>query len=120
MSEVYVLSNIAMPGMVKVGHSYSAEARARQLSAATGVPCEFEVAYAQETDVPADCEAIAHELLSDLRVNARREFFYTKSATAAKAVQTAALLALWNRASSEARQEFLGRIDSPLMDKRWA
>lgn len=34
--------------------------------------------------------------------------------------QVAALMAAWNKASSEARQEFLARIDSPLMDKRWA
>ena len=34
--------------------------------------------------------------------------------------QVAALMNAWNKASSDARQEFLARIDSPLMDKRWA
>jgi ParB-like chromosome segregation protein Spo0J len=34
--------------------------------------------------------------------------------------QVAALMNAWNRASSDARQEFLGRIDSPLMDRKWA
>lgn len=34
--------------------------------------------------------------------------------------QVAALMAAWNKASSDARHEFLARIDSPLMDKRWA
>jgi ParB-like chromosome segregation protein Spo0J len=34
--------------------------------------------------------------------------------------QVAALMSAWNKASSDARQEFLARIDSPLMDKRWA
>jgi hypothetical protein len=34
--------------------------------------------------------------------------------------QVAALMNAWNKASSDARQEFLGRIDSPLMDRKWA
>lgn len=38
----------------------------------------------------------------------------------AKERQVAALMAAWNRASPEARAEFLGRIDGPLMDRRYA
>lgn len=34
--------------------------------------------------------------------------------------QVAALMNAWNRASSDARQEFLGRIESPLMDRQFA
>lgn len=34
--------------------------------------------------------------------------------------QVAALMSAWNKASAEARQDFLGRIDSPLMDRKWA
>lgn len=34
--------------------------------------------------------------------------------------QVAALMSAWNRASSDARQEFLGRIESPLMDRQFA
>lgn len=34
--------------------------------------------------------------------------------------QVSALMTAWNKASSDARQEFLARIESPLMDKRWA
>lgn len=33
--------------------------------------------------------------------------------------QVAALMSAWNKASPDARREFLGRIDSPLMDRRW-
>lgn len=33
--------------------------------------------------------------------------------------QVAALMSAWNKAAPDARKEFLGRIDSPLMDKRW-
>lgn len=38
----------------------------------------------------------------------------------AKEKQVAALMSAWNRASPEAREEFLGRIDTPLMDRRYA
>lgn len=34
--------------------------------------------------------------------------------------QVAALMAAWNRASKEAREDFLARIDAPVMDKRFA
>lgn len=37
----------------------------------------------------------------------------------AKERQVAALMAAWNKASPEARTEFLGRIDKPLMDRRY-
>lgn len=34
--------------------------------------------------------------------------------------QVAALMAAWNRAGPEARSQFLGRVDTPIMDKRFA
>lgn len=34
--------------------------------------------------------------------------------------QVAALMSAWNKAGSVAREEFLGRIDRPIMDKRFA
>jgi hypothetical protein len=33
--------------------------------------------------------------------------------------QVAALMSAWNKASAEARQEFLDRIDTPIMDGRF-
>jgi hypothetical protein len=33
--------------------------------------------------------------------------------------QVASLMAAWNKAGPEARQEFLGRIDKPVMDERF-
>lgn len=38
----------------------------------------------------------------------------------AKEKQVAALMSAWNKASPEARQEFLIRIDTPIMDRRFA
>lgn len=34
--------------------------------------------------------------------------------------QVASLMAAWNKASPEARKEFLGRIDTPIMDRQFA
>lgn len=38
----------------------------------------------------------------------------------AKEKQVQALMNAWNKAAPEAREEFLGRIDKPLMDRRYA
>jgi hypothetical protein len=46
---VYVLTNEAMPGLVKIGRTTDGvEARISQLSVATGVPLPFECYYAAE------------------------------------------------------------------------
>jgi hypothetical protein len=108
--QVYVLTNIAMPGLVKVGHSIDAVTRAKQLSSATGVPCDFDVAYVQDVDFAYEAESLAHAELADRRVNERREFFYTSSKTASEAVQLAALEVLWDRSSDAAREQFLKSI----------
>jgi len=118
--DVYVLTNIAMPRIVKIGHSFDAELRAQQLSWATGVPCNFDVAYAQHVDYAPEVESAAHELLADYRVNDRREFFYTRPANAVSAIQIAALVVAWNRAGKDAREEFLLRIERPIMDQQFA
>jgi hypothetical protein len=75
---VYVLTNEAMPGLVKIGctRGDSVEDRIRQLNGATGVPLPFECHYAVETE--SDCvklERTLHQLFADERVNERREFF---------------------------------------------
>lgn len=110
MSQVYVLTNIAMPGIVKIGHSIDAVDRAKQLSSATGVPCDFDVAYAQDVDLAHDAEAFAHSVLSEHRINSRREFFYVNREAAVSAVQLAVLAALWNAAGDDAREQFLKSI----------
>ena len=120
MPQVYILTNIAMPGLVKVGHSFDAKERAKQLSSASGVPCDFDVAYAQDIPLAQEAETFAHAELVDRRVNSRREFFLTSRTTAINAVQLAALAVLWNAAGSVAREEFLCRIDRPIMDRQFA
>lgn len=73
---VYVLTNEAMPGLVKVGLTTdSVEERISQLSTASGVPLPFECYFAAEVNDCARLEKTLHRLFSDSRINPKREFF---------------------------------------------
>jgi len=75
---VYVMSNPAMPKMVKVGMTTrTIEARARELHT-TGVPLPFVVEAAIWCDDPLDTETAVHDhlLMCNHRVSESREFFY--------------------------------------------
>lgn len=79
MSEIiYILTNEAMPGIVKIGLTTdSVESRISQLSAASGVPLPFECYFAAEVGNCAKLEKKLHQLFSEGRVNPKREFFKT-------------------------------------------
>ena len=72
---VYVLTNPAMPKMVKIGRTGNdIDTRLSQLYS-TGVPLPFECAYAARV---ADMDAVEkafHNAFGPYRVNPRREFF---------------------------------------------
>lgn len=73
---IYVLTNEAMPGLVKVGLTNgSVEERLTQLSTASGVPLPFECYFAAEVDNAAALERKLHQLFAESRVNPKREFF---------------------------------------------
>jgi len=73
---VYVLTNEAMPGLVKIGlTTESVESRLTQLSSSTGVPLAFECYYAARVDDGSRVERILHQLFAEHRVNPKREFF---------------------------------------------
>ena len=73
---IYVLTNEAMPGLVKIGLTTdSVESRVSQLSSHSGVPLPFECYYAAEVGNASRIENILHQLFSESRVNPRREFF---------------------------------------------
>lgn len=77
MSEgiVYVLTNPAMPGIVKIGKTTRGmSARLNELYS-TGVPLPFECAYAARVDDEAKVERAFHQAFGPYRINARREFF---------------------------------------------
>ena len=72
---VYVLTNEAMPGLVKIGRTNSELAqRIRQLFQ-TGVPLPFELFYACEVNDGTFVEAQLHDAFGDHRVSRNREFF---------------------------------------------
>src|SRR5438105_15872258 len=73
---VYVLTNEAMPGLIKIGlTSESVEARLTSLSSHTGVPLAFECYFAAEVKDGSRIEKILHQLFAESRVNPKREFF---------------------------------------------
>lgn len=73
---IYVLSNDLMPGVYKIGMTKnSPEARAKEISATTGVPIPFKVLAAFHSNNPRADERMVHEGFADCRVNQNREFF---------------------------------------------
>ena len=72
---VYILTNPAMPGYVKIGKTTGdPRARASQLQS-TGVPIPFEVAHYVFSPDCGELERIAHEEMAGKRVSPSREFF---------------------------------------------
>lgn len=75
---VYVLTNPSIPGQVKIGMTQKRpERRSAELSAATGVPEQFHVAYYRSFEDAALAERIVHSVLEEqgLRPGSNREFF---------------------------------------------
>lgn len=73
---IYLLTNEAMPNLVKIGFTDSdVEARMTDLSRATGVPLAFECYFAAEVADATKLEKTLHQLFAETRVNPRREFF---------------------------------------------
>lgn len=76
MSEIiYILTNPAMPDLIKIGRTSNLEERVRSLSSHSGVPVPFEVFYACEVKDSVKVEKHIHEGFGDHRINQKREFF---------------------------------------------
>jgi len=73
---IYVLTNPAMPGLVKIGKTSrdSVHARLTELYS-TGVPVPFECAFAGRIIDEARVEKAFHKAFGPYRVNPKREFF---------------------------------------------
>jgi len=73
---VYVLSNPAMPGLVKIGRTDNQDANNRigQLYT-TGVPVPFTIEYACKVENPDQVEKALHIAFAPQRINPKREFF---------------------------------------------
>ena len=73
---VYVLSNSAMPGILKIGKTTQADVSIRMSQLyTTGVPVPFECAYAIEVEDCSKVEAALHIAFGPSRINPNREFF---------------------------------------------
>ncbi len=73
---IYVLTNPAMPGLVKIGKTTQLEVdgRMRQLYS-TGVPVPFDCAFACQVKDAAEVEKALHYAFGNTRINPNREFF---------------------------------------------
>lgn len=72
---VYILTNEAMPGLIKIGYTnIDLAARIRQLYS-TGVPLPFELFYACEVSSGLSVEGKLHDAFGDHRISKGREFF---------------------------------------------
>ena len=76
MEIIYILTNEAMPGYVKIGKTANnLEQRVRDLSASTSIPLPFTVFYACTVKNAQFVEHQLHDAFDDNRVNPKREFF---------------------------------------------
>jgi len=72
---VYILTNVAMPGIVKIGTTDgNIEDRVRGLDN-TSVPLPFDCFYAAQVAEPWRVEKAIHEAFGDNRIRKSREFF---------------------------------------------
>ena len=72
---VYLATNKAMSGLVKIGMTRNVNERMRDLSNGTGVPSPFQCAYYCEVRSPKKVESILHEKFDFCRWSGNREFF---------------------------------------------
>ena len=96
MGIVYILTNEAFDGMVKIGRTDSdLEGRMKSLDT-TGVPLPFECFYAAEVEDASDVERRLHKAFADKRVRGdnsttKREFFWLEPGQAKAVLEIAAL-----------------------------
>ena len=85
---VYILTNSAMPGMVKIGYtSNDPYTRAEQVSRGTGVPVGYEMEWAFKCYKGERIEKEVHKYFKKQRVNPTREFFRITLEEAKQAIE---------------------------------
>jgi T5orf172 domain len=88
---VYVLTNEAMEGMVKIGRTTtSVEQRIKELDN-TSIPLPFQCFYAAEVGNSSLVESKLHRIFSDKRIRTNREFFRVDANQVREAIQLAEL-----------------------------
>lgn len=72
---IYIASNKAMPGLVKIGMTTKPPKKRLQELYTTGVPFPFKLHYECRVKDARNTEQLLHQLLSAYRVSRKREFF---------------------------------------------
>ncbi|MBH9553975.1 GIY-YIG nuclease family protein [Inhella sp. 4Y17] len=76
LSIVYVLSNPAMPGLIKIGRTSQEDVAVRLAQLyTTGVPVPFKLEFACKVENPEEVENALHIAFSSSQPNPKREFF---------------------------------------------
>lgn len=84
---IYVLTNKAMPGLVKIGITKNSLTERISSLNRTNVPYPFECYFAAEVENCTRLEKILHQLFSENRANEKREFFEIEPERIALAIQ---------------------------------
>ncbi len=80
---IYLLSNPAMPGIIKIGKTIHEDVKVRMAQLySTGVPVPFDCLYAAKVANIDDVEKAFHTAFGPNRLNPRREFFEIESGQA--------------------------------------
>lgn len=86
MGTLYFLSNVSMPGLLKIGYTQTSLNQRLSKLRHTAIPADFEVEAAFHVQHPAACERAVHKLLEQFRHTPQREFFRITLRTALNAV----------------------------------
>ena len=80
---IYILSNPAMPGIIKIGKTTKEDVKIRMKDLySSGVPLPFECVYAAKVINIDEVERALHNAFSPDRLNPKREFFEIESSQA--------------------------------------
>jgi hypothetical protein len=107
---VYVLTNPAMPNVVKIGRTTKQDVNIRMKELyTTGVPLPFECAFACEVKDATEVEKALHFAFGDARINESREFF---KISAERVIAILKLLKIDSRNVTDEIQEQFEKISS--------
>src|SRR3989344_5302049 len=114
MSEIiYILTNEAMPGYVKIGRtSANLEQRIRELSASTSIPIPFTCFYACTVKDAQFVEHQLHDAFDNNRINPKREFFQIAPERVVSALKLAEIENITAKVVENHSVEYNGKITS--------
>lgn len=89
IGSIYVLSNAAMPGLLKIGFTQHSDTQTRvlQLSKQTAAPLPFILEFEYLVENPGQYEKLIHARLSHCRVAPDKEFFRVDLDSAEKIIR---------------------------------